>query len=136
MIPCHFPYIHKANFTFLLALAIATLWIEFVREVRWCWEESQPLPRMPSDLDIDLSSCLIHQKLHLVLLHLSDEMFFSWYLTFLHLSYAMLTTLLKFGIHMLHDMVFLACNHLNSHISCDVSPWLLLAKCYGVGCIV
>ncbi|KAJ0968675.1 hypothetical protein J5N97_021552 [Dioscorea zingiberensis] len=46
--------------------AIATLWIEFVREVRWCWEESQPLRRMPPDFDIDLSSCLIHQKLHLV----------------------------------------------------------------------
>ncbi|KAM0953812.1 putative Rab3 GTPase-activating protein catalytic subunit [Dioscorea sansibarensis] len=46
--------------------AIAILWIEFVREVRWCWEESQPLPRMPPDLDIDLSSCLIHQKLHLL----------------------------------------------------------------------
>ncbi|KAJ0979301.1 hypothetical protein J5N97_014775 [Dioscorea zingiberensis] len=46
--------------------AIATLWIEFVREVRWCWEESQPLPRMPPDFDIDLSSCLIHQKLHLL----------------------------------------------------------------------
>ncbi|KAI7999522.1 hypothetical protein LOK49_LG09G00377 [Camellia lanceoleosa] len=28
--------------------AIAVLWIEFAREVRWCWEESQPLPRMPT----------------------------------------------------------------------------------------
>ncbi|KAJ6409352.1 hypothetical protein OIU84_008946 [Salix udensis] len=26
--------------------AIAVLWIEFIREVRWCWEESQPLPKM------------------------------------------------------------------------------------------
>ncbi|KAG8380588.1 hypothetical protein BUALT_Bualt06G0031100 [Buddleja alternifolia] len=46
--------------------AIAVLWIEFVREVRWCWEESQPLPRMPSNGIIDLSSCLINQKLHML----------------------------------------------------------------------
>ncbi|RID41264.1 hypothetical protein BRARA_J01237 [Brassica rapa] len=38
----------------------------FVREVRWCWEESQPLPKMPIDGSIDLSTCLIHQKLHLL----------------------------------------------------------------------
>ncbi|XP_054818850.1 uncharacterized protein LOC129318225 isoform X2 [Prosopis cineraria] len=36
---------------------------EFVREVRWCWEESQPLPRMPVNGTIDLSTCLINQKL-------------------------------------------------------------------------
>ncbi|XP_018473723.2 uncharacterized protein LOC108844938 isoform X2 [Raphanus sativus] len=46
--------------------AIAFLWIEFVREVRWCWEESQPLPKMPFDGAIDLSTCLINQKLHLL----------------------------------------------------------------------
>ncbi|CAH2069523.1 unnamed protein product [Thlaspi arvense] len=46
--------------------AIAYLWIEFVREVRWCWEESQPLPKMPTDGSIDLSTCLINQKLHLL----------------------------------------------------------------------
>uniref|UniRef100_M4CRC2 Uncharacterized protein n=1 Tax=Brassica campestris TaxID=3711 RepID=M4CRC2_BRACM len=46
--------------------AIAFLWVEFVREVRWCWEESQPLPKMPIDGSIDLSTCLIHQKLHLL----------------------------------------------------------------------
>ncbi|URD93603.1 rab3 GTPase-activating protein catalytic subunit-like [Musa troglodytarum] len=46
--------------------AIACLWIEFVREVRWCWEESQPLPKMPSDSTIDLSTCLIHQKLQML----------------------------------------------------------------------
>lgn len=49
-------------------LAIATLWIEFVREVRWCWEESQPLPRMLTKGSIDLSTCLIHQKLQMVIL--------------------------------------------------------------------
>ncbi|KAL3838238.1 hypothetical protein ACJIZ3_022829 [Penstemon smallii] len=46
--------------------AIAVLWIEFVREVRWCWEESQPLPRVPSCGTIDLSTCLIYQKLHML----------------------------------------------------------------------
>lgn len=45
--------------------AIAMLWIEFVREVRWCWEESQPLPKLPANGTIDLSSCLIHQKLQM-----------------------------------------------------------------------
>ncbi|KAL8051617.1 hypothetical protein ABFX02_06G160100 [Erythranthe guttata] len=46
--------------------AIAVLWIEFVREVRWCWEESQSLPRMPANGTIDLSTCLINQKLHML----------------------------------------------------------------------
>ncbi|XP_058764168.1 uncharacterized protein LOC131637585 isoform X5 [Vicia villosa] len=46
--------------------AISVLWIEFVREVRWCWEESQPLPRMPPNGSIDLSTCLINQKLHML----------------------------------------------------------------------
>ncbi|MED6109142.1 hypothetical protein PIB30_030927 [Stylosanthes scabra] len=46
--------------------AIAALWIEFVQEVRWCWEESQLLPRMPVNGSIDLSTCLINQKLHML----------------------------------------------------------------------
>ncbi|KAK7305454.1 hypothetical protein VNO77_43360 [Canavalia gladiata] len=46
--------------------AIAVLWIEFVREVRWCWEESQLLPRMPANGTIDLSTCLINQKLQML----------------------------------------------------------------------
>lgn len=46
--------------------AIATLWIEFVREIRWCWEESQPLPRIQTDSGIDLSACLVHQKLQML----------------------------------------------------------------------
>ncbi|XP_038894473.1 rab3 GTPase-activating protein catalytic subunit isoform X2 [Benincasa hispida] len=45
--------------------AIATLWVEFVREVRWCWEEVQPLPRIPVSSSIDLSTCLINQKLQM-----------------------------------------------------------------------
>ena len=46
--------------------AISILWIEFVREVSWCWEELQPLPRITPDDNIDFSTCLIHQKLQLV----------------------------------------------------------------------
>ncbi|XP_020578793.1 rab3 GTPase-activating protein catalytic subunit isoform X3 [Phalaenopsis equestris] len=46
--------------------AIATLWIEFVREVRWCWEESQPLPKMSASSNIDLTTCLVHQKLQML----------------------------------------------------------------------
>ncbi|GAU27645.1 hypothetical protein TSUD_125910 [Trifolium subterraneum] len=46
--------------------AISVLWIEFVREVRWCWEESQPLPRMPPHGSIDLTTCLINQKLQML----------------------------------------------------------------------
>ncbi|WOH01469.1 hypothetical protein DCAR_0520853 [Daucus carota subsp. sativus] len=46
--------------------AIAVLWIEFVREVRWCWEESQPLPRMLGSGSIDLSTCLVNQKLQML----------------------------------------------------------------------
>ncbi|KAL7582915.1 hypothetical protein Lser_V15G42165 [Lactuca serriola] len=46
--------------------AISVLWIEFIREIRWCWEESQPLPRMPTKAAIDLSTCLVHQKLQML----------------------------------------------------------------------
>ncbi|KAG9158686.1 hypothetical protein Leryth_023116 [Lithospermum erythrorhizon] len=46
--------------------AISVLWIEFVREIRWCWEELQPLPRTASSGSIDLSTCLINQKLHML----------------------------------------------------------------------
>ncbi|KAG8096373.1 hypothetical protein GUJ93_ZPchr0013g35748 [Zizania palustris] len=46
--------------------AIAILWIDFVHEIRWCWEESEQLPRMKNTSSIDLSTCLIHQKLHMV----------------------------------------------------------------------
>lgn len=60
--------IHYSHFRLFAThlIAIAVLWIEFVREVRWCWEESQPLPRMPVNGTIDLSTCLINQKLHMV----------------------------------------------------------------------
>ena len=50
-----------------VCLAIAVLWIEFVREIRWCWEESQPLPKIPTNGSIDLATCLINQKLQMVI---------------------------------------------------------------------
>lgn len=56
-------------FVSVINAAIATLWVEFVREVRWCWEEVQPLPRMPISSSIDLSSCLINQKLQMVIIY-------------------------------------------------------------------
>ncbi|XP_074589506.1 uncharacterized protein LOC141845330 isoform X2 [Curcuma longa] len=46
--------------------AVASLWIEFVREVRWCWDEAQPWPNMLKGSTIDLSTCLIHQKLQML----------------------------------------------------------------------
>jgi hypothetical protein len=51
---------------------IALLWAEFVTEVRWFWEQGILLPRMPPapkgpDKEaIDMSSCLIDQKLQLL----------------------------------------------------------------------
>ncbi|KAE8039324.1 hypothetical protein FH972_011748 [Carpinus fangiana] len=46
--------------------AIAMLWTQFVLEVQRCWEESQPLPKMPVNDSIDLSNCLINQKLQML----------------------------------------------------------------------
>ena len=55
------------HWLFFLYLAIAVLWIEFVREIRFCWEESQPLPKMLANSSIDLATCLINQKLQMVI---------------------------------------------------------------------
>ncbi|KAJ4793115.1 Rab3 GTPase-activating protein catalytic subunit [Rhynchospora pubera] len=46
--------------------AIAVLWIDFVREIRWYWEESEPLPKVSSNGTIDLSCCILHQKLQML----------------------------------------------------------------------
>ncbi|CAN1124259.1 Rab3 GTPase-activating protein catalytic subunit [Linum perenne] len=46
--------------------AISVLWIEFIREVRWCWEELQPLPKVQVNGSIDLATCLINQKLQML----------------------------------------------------------------------
>eukprot|EP00026_Physarum_polycephalum_P000903 Phypoly_transcript_00904.p1 GENE.Phypoly_transcript_00904~~Phypoly_transcript_00904.p1 ORF type:complete len:1018 (+),score=223.88 Phypoly_transcript_00904:209-3262(+) len=45
--------------------AIALLWIEFVKEVRWCWEHCVPLPQTPVT-HVDPSACLIYQKLQML----------------------------------------------------------------------
>lgn len=58
---------HLYNLISFYLSAISVLWIEFVREVRWCWEESQPLPRMAPNGSIDLSTSLIYQKLQMVI---------------------------------------------------------------------
>lgn len=47
--------------------AIAVLWIDFVREVRWCWDEGFRLPRVSVDRTPDLESCILHQKLQMVI---------------------------------------------------------------------
>ena len=56
---------------YFVMAAIAVLWIDFVREIRWCWEESERLPRMKTTSSIDLSACVIHQKLQMVLVLIS-----------------------------------------------------------------
>ncbi|XP_014489855.1 rab3 GTPase-activating protein catalytic subunit isoform X4 [Vigna radiata var. radiata] len=58
--------LHSLWFGYCNIRAIAVLWIEFVREVRRCWEESQLIPRMPANGPIDLSTCLINQKLQML----------------------------------------------------------------------
>eukprot|EP01113_Clastostelium_recurvatum_P029559 TRINITY_DN3567_c0_g1_i3.p1 TRINITY_DN3567_c0_g1~~TRINITY_DN3567_c0_g1_i3.p1 ORF type:complete len:985 (-),score=236.22 TRINITY_DN3567_c0_g1_i3:17-2971(-) len=60
--------------------AIALLWVEFVKEVRWYWEHTSPLPRVPLGQGavcttpqegdgasaVDLDACLIYQKLQML----------------------------------------------------------------------
>lgn len=46
--------------------AISVLWIDFVRDVRWCWEELQPLPRISQEEKPNFDTCLVHQKLQLL----------------------------------------------------------------------
>jgi two-component sensor histidine kinase len=53
--------------------AIAVLWIEFVREVRWYWDEGRTLPRMSPNARPDLSTCLLHQKLQLLALCIEEK---------------------------------------------------------------
>jgi len=45
--------------------ALSLLWSEFVKEVRWHWENSILMPNVSFDF-IDLNHCLIHQKLQMV----------------------------------------------------------------------
>ncbi|GBG62805.1 hypothetical protein CBR_g32390 [Chara braunii] len=48
--------------------AIAVLWLDFVRELRFYWEEGVQLPRLPSTGPPDLGCCLLHQKLQMLAL--------------------------------------------------------------------
>ena len=74
---CASQYIFKcvASFTsfdyvFLIFMSsYCLLWIEFVGEICWCQEESQPLPQRLANGVIDLSTCLVNQKLHMVIIH-------------------------------------------------------------------
>ena len=58
------------DYVFLIFMSsYCLLWIEFVREICWCWEESQPLPQRLANGVIDLSTCLGNHKLHMVIIH-------------------------------------------------------------------
>ncbi|KAL3677503.1 hypothetical protein R1sor_027451 [Riccia sorocarpa] len=46
--------------------AISELWLEFVREIRFCWDECQQLPRVSPEDSPDLRTCLLHQKLQML----------------------------------------------------------------------
>jgi len=59
--------LHALQFGTCNIRAIAVLWIEFVREVRWCWDEGLRLPRVYVNGSPDLETCLLHQKLQLVM---------------------------------------------------------------------
>jgi Rab3 GTPase-activating protein catalytic subunit len=48
-----------------ISIAIYLIWKEFLREVRWHWENLIPIPRVPTET-IDWSNCLIYQKLQMV----------------------------------------------------------------------
>ncbi|GAQ90863.1 hypothetical protein KFL_006940020 [Klebsormidium nitens] len=46
--------------------AVAALWTQLVQEVRWFWEEAEPLPHVAADGPPDLACCLVHQKLQML----------------------------------------------------------------------
>lgn len=71
--PSRYPSVYQTHvmrrpsWHFYDCTAIAVLWIEFVREVRWCWDEGLRLPRVYVNGSPDLETCLLHQKLQLVM---------------------------------------------------------------------
>jgi Rab3 GTPase-activating protein catalytic subunit len=71
-----FSYMILYSSIFKYVTAIAVLWIDFVREIRWYWEESELLPRVSGNGTIDLSCCIVHQKLQMVL-HIASLIAFS-----------------------------------------------------------
>eukprot|EP00897_Mesotaenium_endlicherianum_P008976 jgi/Mesen1/8106/ME000435S07288 len=60
--------LHTLRFGTCNIRSIAKLWSEFVREVQWHWEESQPLPRVATGGPPDVGCCLLHQKLQMLAL--------------------------------------------------------------------
>ena len=46
--------------------AMALLWTEFTKEVRWHWENKVPMLNIDSSNQVNLNLAIIHQKLHLV----------------------------------------------------------------------
>eukprot|EP01147_Barroeca_monosierra_P003966 gene3966-6424_t len=48
-------------------VSVATLWNEFVMEIRWHWEKLKPIPRLStSQTEPNFNSCLLQQKLELI----------------------------------------------------------------------
>jgi len=54
---------HLLNMRTLHGMAL--VWFEFVKELRWHWEERVPLPALPTN-QIDYNSCLLYQKLQML----------------------------------------------------------------------
>ena len=46
--------------------AIGILWFEFVKELRWHWENKVPIPKVDVQLEINLQSNILYQKLQMV----------------------------------------------------------------------
>jgi len=44
---------------------MALVWLEFVKELRWHWEERVQIPAVAT-AQIDYNSCLLYQKLQMV----------------------------------------------------------------------
>lgn len=66
--------LHALRFGTCNIRAIAVLWIDFVREVRWCWDEGYRLPRVSVvHRSPDLESCILHQKLQMLALCIEEK---------------------------------------------------------------
>eukprot|EP00899_Mesostigma_viride_P012735 jgi/Mesvir1/21462/Mv03918-RA.1 len=60
--------LHLAGHAWRGAPAVASLWVEFVNELRWHWDEGVAIPGMaaPQGQAPDLGACLLQQKLELL----------------------------------------------------------------------
>ena len=50
----------------MLSRAVAVIWSEFVRELRFHWDHGLPFPRLLSHASPDTRFCLLHQKLQML----------------------------------------------------------------------